>query len=211
MNSLPLTKSPPEVGGVIKFYGIDKWWTENFSEQERELIRNKYQPMISGVEYGEYALDKGECKTSQSILSFLSILPTWFNRPKYYSTVKKILVKAEEEYFKNNNIMEKHFACWNFVTVYYRNRETAPEALEKAIYYCKEQIRISEQVKPIFLYQQPPYKLPRHPGYQQLVIIYEKQGKYKEALELLEKAISQGWNVEDFKKRIERINKKLKV
>jgi len=51
--------------------------------------------------------------------------------------------------------------------------------------------------------------IPRHYGYDQLAIIYEKQGKFKEAIKLCETGRSQGW-ANEFDKRLVRLRKKLK-
>ncbi len=53
------------------------------------------------------------------------------------------------------------------------------------------------------------YTGPVHVGYKQLCIIYEKLGKYNEAIELAEKAKSEKWS-EDWDKRIEKLKKKTK-
>ena len=52
------------------------------------------------------------------------------------------------------------------------------------------------------------YKGPVHVGYKQLCIIFERQGKYEEALNLAKQAKKEKWN-EDWDKRIEKYQKKL--
>jgi hypothetical protein len=57
-------------------------------------------------------------------------------------------------------------------------------------------------------YYDEPQMLPSHTGYKQLAIILEKEGDIKGAIKLSKQALEQGWT-DDYKKRIERLNKKL--
>ena len=96
------------------------------------------------------------------------------------------------------------------IKFYYANREKENH-FDLAIEYCQKQIHISKQVKKAWLiknFNDP--QLPGHFGFKQLAIIYEKQGEYEEALELTKRCLEEGWNNKDSKKRIDRLEKKLK-
>lgn len=54
----------------------------------------------------------------------------------------------------------------------------------------------------------PQNKLPEHTGFKQLCIIYEKQGKYEDAIKYAEMAKIEGWNG-DWDNRLRKIKKKM--
>jgi len=61
--------------GEIGYYGLEDWWQDKFTEEERNIIRNTYQPMGLGSD----SLVKNEIQSSsQSKLAFLSGLSSWF-------------------------------------------------------------------------------------------------------------------------------------
>ena len=93
------------------------------------------------------------------------------------------------------------------MVIYYRERETTPDGLEKAIQACREQISLAPRAAKVFLKEYPHQDLPAHAGYRQLRIILEKQGKFDEAIALCEQAKAQGW-ADDWDKQIETLQKK---
>lgn len=110
--------------------------------------------------------------------------------------------------------MDLHFTLHSIVEIYYPDRDSEPNALDKAIKACEEQIGIAPQVAEEFLKEYPSQALPAHTGYNQLIIILKKQGNYEKAIELCNQAREQGWNgdwenkIEDIKKKQDRIKNK---
>lgn len=108
------------------------------------------------------------------------------------------------------NIIEKHFYYLEQIKLHYANRQS-DNNLDLAIEYCKKQIDISKEVKQAWLIEYAhDSQLPSHTGLKQLAIIYEKQGKYEEALELTKRYLEEGWLNKDCQKRIERLENKMK-
>lgn len=109
------------------------------------------------------------------------------------------------------NVLDLHFFYATKMKMFYKDREN-PAALEEAIRCCLKQIELAPLAAEAFRKEFSNHKLPVHEGYDQLCIIYEKQAKYEEAIELAEKAKKQGWNGEypgHWDDRIERCRKKL--
>ena len=80
--------------------------------------------------------------------------------------------------------------------------------MTKAIEACINQIKLSVEAKKLFKKDWGKDSgLPFHSGYTQLAIIYDKQGKFLEAIQVCEQAKTQGWNG-DWEKRITRYDKK---
>ena len=194
-----------KVGGEIAFYGLTEWWLNSFTEQERCTIRKTYTPLSK-----ECALDEGKItQSSQSVLAFLGFLAEWFKTDILYDIGKKILIEGEQHFASSRDVLDRHFFCLSAIRVYYANRENDPEAMDKAIHFCKEQIKLAPKAKKCFLKESASSRLPIHTGYKQLAIIYEKQKNYAEALSISEKAFSEGWNLDDCSKRIEKLKAKL--
>lgn len=197
-----------KVGGEIAYYDLNDWWEKTLTKEERTIIKTTLNPMmISGK-----SIDEGEISfSSKSRLAFLGSLSSWFKKPELYSIGKKILQVGEECYKDSNDVLDQHYFCLEEIRLHYANREYDATALEKAIYFCKEQIKLAPKAKAAFR-QDPNFRrmpLPLHSGYQQLAIIYEKQKRYADALALSEEAYSAGWNQEDCSKRIPRLKKKI--
>ncbi len=76
-------------------------------------------------------------------------------------------------------------------------RDKYPEALGKAIEACKEQISVSKKMAEKYRAEGGVDKngnlTVEHYGFKQLAIIYEKQGNYEKAIEVLQEAMQQGW------------------
>ncbi len=194
-----------KVGGDIAYYGLTDWWLNELTKDERNIIRNTYKPLGT-----TNLIDEGSISfSSQSKLSFLGTLSEWFKKNEYFYIGNKIYIEGEKHIDETPDILDKHFFFLNGIRLYYANRDLHPMALEKAIECCKLQISISEKAKKAFLKEYKNENLPQHTGYKQLAIIYEKQANFNEALKISKQALSEGWNVDDCKKRIEKLEKKI--
>lgn len=197
-----------KVSGKIAYFNLEEWWLNEFSPEERDIIRNTFKSM--NTEKGNYYIDKGNItSSSESKLSFLGNLANWFSKNEYYPIAKKIILEAEKNLDENKSILDKHFFYLDCIKLFYSNRDYYNDALDLAIEYCKKQICISKQAKNQFLKEYPNSELPSHTGFKQLAIIYEKDKRYDEALMITRQAFSEGWNNQS-EKRIERLENKLK-
>ena len=187
-------------GGLIAYFNLSDWWLNEFTEEERKFIVKTY-----GIK-----LIKGKIlETTSSKLSFLGTLASWFDKKDYRNIAIKIIEEGEKYFKEDEDVMDLHFFCLNALRIYYANRNVDTKSLDKAIYYCEIQVSLAEKFKKAWQKQYRGSTLPSHTGYHQLSIIYEKQHRYEEALLLMRKALKQGWNVEESKKRIERLEKLL--
>lgn len=192
------------VGGEIAYFGLTDWWNNILTQEERNIIRATYKPMMS-----THAIDQGNINySSQSKLGFLGVLAGWLKKKEYYDIGVKIILEGEKVLSECNDILDKHYFFLSAINVYYPSRNERTDALNAAISYCKRQIDISKKVKAALLKEYPTSPLPLHTGYKQLAIIYEKQERYEDAIQILNKALKEGWNVDDSNKRIEKLQKK---
>lgn len=195
-----------EIKGEIGYFKLQDWWITTFSEAERKHIEEVFQPL--GLNSQEKPLTEGDISYSSGTASgLLNALAGWFNRPNERHIAIRLINKAFEEALKSKNIIDLHFTLQQMMEIYYRERDTQPEAFDKAVWACKEQISIAPEVAKAFLMQYPKQPLPAHARYEQLRIILKKQGKYNEAINICMQAKQQGWcgnwdkQIQDLKKR----------
>lgn len=201
-----LSSKKPVIKGEIGYFGLQDWWLSTFNQEERDHIEKVYQPMGSGP--GSKPLTQREISsTSQTAAGLLQALAGWFNNPRDREIAKKIIAKAEELAPTGGNVLDRHFTLSEKIVIYYRERETTPDGLEKAVQACREQIAMAPEAAKVFLKEYPWQPLPAHQGYRQLRIILEKQEKYDEAIVLCEQAKQQGW-ADEWDKQIETLKKK---
>lgn len=203
---LGLFKQQRKIEGDIGYYGLEDWWLSVFTEEERNRIEEVYHPM--GSDSKTKPLTEGKLTySSQTAAGLLRCLAGWFNRPGDREIAKKIIEKANELADEGDDVLDQHFALQQRMGIYYRERDTNPDALDEAIKACKDQIRIAPAAAKQFLKEYPKQSLPGHVGYTQLAIILKKQGKYKELFELCKQAKEQGW-AGDWDKRMVDAEKK---
>ncbi|MCX6222349.1 MAG: hypothetical protein NTZ69_15365 [Bacteroidia bacterium] len=199
-------KSKPKIKGLIGYHGLIDWWLTEFNENERDHIEETYTPMGSG----SYILIKANIESSSSsVIHFLSYLAGWFDNKRDRRLAIKILEKAEEYITDEIPIFDIHIFYHHIIQINYRNRLENPKSFDKAIWGCKQQIKIGAQVSEAFKVDSHDGFMPRHTGYEQLAIIREKEMQYQEVIEICNKAKSEGWRG-DWDKRIERCEGKIK-
>lgn len=198
-------KNNKKIEGDIAYFKLEDWWLSSFSEKERNYIESVYKPMGSD----EYPLTKGKnTSTTQSIFGLFSGMVSWFQK-KEDRYISHIIIKKAESLITNNSpILDIYFLYNAKIQTLYKDRDIIPNGLELAIEACSQQISYSKQASKEFLSQWTNANLPNPRGYQQLVIIKEKQQRYKEAIQICNQALSEGWSG-NWEERIERCNKKL--
>ena len=186
------------------------WWETEFNEEERNHILSKYQPL---------GLDSDMRPSIEHIIGTdgraqlpLSTLATWFaSPPSDLPLARRIIDKAVAlGEGKSGQILDRHFVYQSMITVYYRDRNRDPAALELAIEACNSQIALGEQAARAFFGEYPSEPLPTHIGFKQLAIIREKQKDFAEAIRIAHEALRQGWSG-DWEKRIGRCRKRMET
>ncbi len=180
---------------------LTEWFNKEFTKEELDYMEEKFQPLggVSGLRVNIMRLPE------KSVLGYLTNLSGWFDNPRDRELALKLINKAEE-YVEKGTILDKHFFWSKKMELYYKLRDTDSKALDIAIQSAQKQIDLAPKAAVAFL-RDGFGKLPSHTAYTQLAIIFEKQGKYDEAITLVKQAESQGWNG-DWDKRIERLEAK---
>lgn len=211
MSIFSFLENSSTIKGEIGYFGLSEWWLSEFSKEERIYIINTFQPLGSP---GDISLVKGEIfGMNQSPTDFLSTLSGWFRKEQDRTIAYRLLKKAEELINDSSKVLDLHFLYMYKLKLYYKDRDNNPNALEKAIEACKQQINIAPKAMNAFKREDmksgiKDSSLPNHSGFEQLAIIEEKKKNFESAIEISKKAMKQGW-AGDWEKRIERCKKKL--
>lgn len=200
-----LFRRKPQIKGHVGYFGLGDWWLSAFTDQERAYIEKTYQPLGSG----EGSLTQTNISfTTATVSTFLSGLSTWFRKTSRDRDIaRRILIKALEIGDPQKDVLGVHFTYQALIEVWYRDRDTLPEAIDEAISACLGQIEIAQMAARQFKKEYPKSALPSHVGYTQLTIIYDKQGRYDEAIRVAQQAKKLGWNG-DWDARVQRYEKK---
>ncbi len=223
-------------GGLIAYLGLQDFWV-NLSEDERQFIRECYTKGLSSGTRNPKEVDNPEVKTStsQTASAFLNTYATWAINAKRYDLADKL---SQEALKKNQNVIERHYTYNHLIDLYYKQRDKGPEFIQKCIEYCKADIEMFPEFRDAWLTQERSRLISlakseftserdkkryleelanlkfnlRIPSFERLAIIYEKQGKILEAIEVCELALK--YELFDntkggFKGRMEKLRRKL--
>jgi ankyrin repeat protein len=177
--SINFIKENQGMKSVIDKCGLKEWWSEEFSEEERETVVNN----IGTIDMSLTSIPK--------ILSNIATQSFQYNFIKENrSIVQKFYEKADQLFEKSDDIIDRHFFYNNSIRFYYADRENK-ESMKKAIEACRKQIDIAPSASENF--KRFHGRMPEHTGYKQLAIILDKQNKYDEAIKICNQAQSEGW------------------
>ena len=189
--------------GLLGYLGLKKWYL-SLSDPERTRFMK-----LAG---SEQDVLRDETWTSQTPAAFLWCLGGNALSSKDYSLSEKILMKALGV---KGDILDKHFIYITLIKLYHRQRNILKGALEKCIYYCEEDIKNFPKFRKAWIENERKQGLkkselyiPRIPSFERLAIIYEKQGRLSEAMEVCRKAIEYKLE-EGFESRLKKLEKKV--
>ena len=180
----------PKVDGLVRYLGLSEWWVTTFDEGEQQYIDD----ISSRSPTGGGSVTSGTITyTSTRPGLFLTGLASNFYRQSDWHIAVKMLSKAEELIKKDDNVLDLHFLHAQRVKTFYRWRESVEGALDEAIMACERQIALGPRAAGAWRSEYPGEDLPAHTGYEQLRVILEKQGRYKDAIESCQEAMREGW------------------
>jgi hypothetical protein len=214
-----------EYKGLIGFYGLSKWWNNNFTLEEQNYIALHFNELFF-LHYSSlyYDIDnnrklklltpcilmeedeEGLSFWDESLPEFLSDLLIGPDKRNFQIDLK-IFEKAEE-LLKNSFPLTDLHNFYDFtIRKTYKPRHFSNYA-EFALRVCKKQIDISRLASKALKDNLSNNIMSFHIGYEKLAILKEKEKKFVEVIVLCQKAQDEGWNG-DWQKRIERCKNKL--
>jgi tetratricopeptide (TPR) repeat protein len=198
-------KQSKPIQGEIGYFKLADWWMTAFSDSERKHIESTFQPISTLQPTGSSLTSGVVSSTSETVVGLLSALAQWFQIPEDITIAQTILNKAVE-LSGDASVLDNHYLYQTIIQINYRNRENV-ECLRAAENACLKMISLAPEAARAYKSKFPKEQLPGHKGYEQMAIIYEKQGRFQDAITLSQEAASQQWDG-DWAKRIERCGKK---
>ncbi|WP_433628382.1 tetratricopeptide repeat protein [Halomicrococcus sp. NG-SE-24] len=188
------------VPDLIEALDLKEWYV-SLPEKQRQKLHQYSTSFDIGGEVN--TLEQSVKKTPQTAQVYLNGVGSTAASEKEYEFAEMVLLSALE--FDDGTATSTHFTYNELVDVYYKQRDDREDALEKCIKYCKKDIEIASDFVNEF------GEVPRIPSFKRLAIIYEKQSRYKDALEVCDQALEIGTTdgtKGGFEDRKERIRKK---
>lgn len=198
---LNLFRSGSNVPDFIEGVGLKDWYIDLSEEQQQKL--QEYSTFFgTGGEIN--LLEKGTVETSQSAQEYLKGVGSTAANEKDYQFAEMVLIEALDR--KEESVTSTHFVYNELIDLYYKQRDDRADAIEKCIQYCKKDIEIADEFVSAF------GEVPKIPSFKRLAIIYERQERYGDAIQVCEQAIEIGTTdgtKGGFEARKERLQKKL--
>lgn len=193
-----------EYGGIIEDLNLVDFW-EELTEDERDKIRATREKGIGGSNR-DIDDPNSTVTTSQSASGFLNNKAGWAISDKDYKLAEKLSLESID---RSKDPVDLHFAYNNLIKLYYKLR-SEDDYLEKCIDYCQKDIKLYEgELRDEQFFKD---NEPRVHAFKRLAIIYKKQERYEDAIEVCKQAIK--YDMSDgtksgFKGRLERLEGKL--
>ena len=195
-----------KVGGLVHYLNLDGFWFSLTQTQREQMIRYGN----SGVGQSGSIAEGTVSYSSARPLQFLTNMLTWAVADHDYDLSDRI-IEYSSKIADGSTLVDQHFFLTSAADCYYKQRETRDIALSLAEQYYKKDIELFPRYKSP-LKKEMGCVLPRIPSFSQLAILYEKSGRYQEAIDICRLAVKN--NVRDntksgFEGRIEKLGKKL--
>jgi len=172
-----------KVEGLIAFYGLQEWWFSSFTNDEREYIDSRYQPMGATP----HTLTQGMIfELQQTAPEFLNGFNTWFSSSKD-STIAERIHRKLTELGKEHPIVKPGYNDGRHFTTYVRDFESLKKSgkfteLEKMLIDLVKATEAENAVNGMGV--APAY-------YSELAILYRKQKEFSKEVSILERFAKQ--------------------
>ena len=178
------------MSGLLTQVGLDSWWAEAFTEDERALIRARYG--LIGVDGGPSCLE--ECDFNLKGLSDVELasgIANLFQKDGERHIAYKALEKAESLVSSETPILDVHFFFATKIKTIYRD-VTSSDGILRCMEACQKQIAIAPRAALAFREE---YKGPlvEHGGYKRLTMLLEHQADFLECARICYEALEAGW------------------
>lgn len=194
-------QSGQSVPDLIEVLDLQEWYMSLSDEQCQKL--HQYSTWF-GTSGEANMLEWDVTEASQTAQEYLKGVGSTAASEKDYKFSEMVLLSALE--FEDESATSTHFTYTTLIDIYYKQRDNREDAVEKCIEYCKRDIEIADDFVDEF------GEVPRIPSFKRLAIIYQKEEKYEDALEVCDQALDIGTTdgtKNGFKGRKERLRKRI--
>lgn len=197
-----------KIEGIIGYLGLEDFWMSLSFEQSEAMKR--YARSGLGADPDSSPIEGKVSYSSARPLSYLSGYIGWAVSDHDYALADLIIEHCDRIYEKANPV-DKHFYLMGAADCYYKQRGSREDALALAEKYHMMDVRLFPQYKGP-LVKEMGGMLPRIPSFQQLAIMYEKAGRYQDAIDICKLAMNYGLTdttKSGYAGRLEKLQKKL--
>ena len=134
----------------------------------------------------------------------------WAVKEKNYSLAEKLIQAGEMEAVNDENVVNAHFFYQETAECYYKQRDIRPDAIARTEAFCLNDLTILPDYLPKLRLSDGSF--PRIVTIQRLVVLYEKEGRIQEAIDLCNLAIRYGLTDNTkggYPAKLEKLKKKL--
>lgn len=196
-----------ETKGALGFLGLTRWWREDLAQSDRDAIETCFRNI--GVNPTYHLLESNIVDMGSTPSHFLAsiavMLVSRSNADIGIRVFSHAISFARDE--------GEEFSVYRMQIEAFYKRRAEPGFLDLTIAACYRQIALNRKKVQTATIQAAEAKNVQmsgrfpHAGYRQLAIIFEKEGKLTDAIELCRQAINEGW-VGDYEKRLDRLIRK---
>ena len=197
-----------KIEGIIGYLGLEDFWMSLSFEQSEAMIR--YARSGLGADPNSSPIEGKITYSSARPLSYLGAYIGWAVADHDYALADKIIEHCDKIYDKATPV-DKHFYLMGAADCYYKQRESREDALALAEKYHMMDVKLFPQYKGPLIKDMGGI-LPRIPSFQQLAIMYEKTGRYQDAIDICKLAMNYGLTdttKSGYAGRLEKLQKKL--
>jgi tetratricopeptide (TPR) repeat protein len=190
------------VPDLIAALALRDWYLSLSAEQRQKLHQHS---TWFGTDGETNPLERNVTETSQTAQEYLKGVGSTAVREKDYEFAEMVLLSALK--YKDESATNTHFTYTSLIDLYYKQRDNREDAIEKCVEYCRKDIAIADDFVDEF------GDVPRIPSFKRLTIIYQKQERYEDALEICNKALEIGTTdgtKSGFEGRKDRLRKKMR-
>ncbi|EIF30936.1 hypothetical protein BCh11DRAFT_06448 [Burkholderia sp. Ch1-1] len=175
----PKTSRREEIAGLIGYFNLGEWWYSSLTEHERQRLD------------GNRLTKDNILGTSETPTKVFTGLANGCGKDATPDLYRKLMALAEQYRNDDRDIIATHFMLQSQAVIYFRNRETWPNAVEAFVRACREEVRISSAVAKAF--KKDTGSLPTNTTLQKYARFLEEEGKLDELKELILKAKKEHW------------------
>lgn len=194
----------PIVLAAIEVHKWGKWWMSAFTESERALILERFQPsnpvennIVVQVMPAEWFVKRSPYKAALTIAEGLNTVDLAHLGLRFITKVRSNLNRRK--------LIDRYYEYTRIIELAFRSRHKDTNGLSTTHEWCHRMIE-SIGNDPCVIHGDTDL-IASHPGFERLAIDSEKAGDYTTAIAWCERAEREGWSG-DWVERIERCRKK---
>jgi hypothetical protein len=172
-------KPPKKIGGMIGFFGLGDWWLNTLTDAERKQLG------------GDRLIERDIVDAITTRTKYFTGLANGCGNDSTPVLYRKLMDQAEAARNDDTDLFGTHFMLHSQTTIYRKNRDKWPGALEAFVRACREQVRISAGVTQAFKSDTP--ILPSKGALSDYVAYLQERGLQGELHTLIERAKKEGW------------------